>query len=252
MRRFYIPASDTRGDVLVLTGGEAHHASGVLRVRPGDEVLVLNGQGTEFKCVVKACQREEVSLAINETRRVAPLPWEITLLQALPKGKLIEAIIQKGTELGVSRIVPLLSERVVSHPRESPKTDKWRAVAVEAIKQCGSAWLPRIDSPLTPAEFLKRGERFDLPLVASLHANARHAREHFIKFQNEHGRKPRSLCVWIGPEGDFTPEEIAMIEASGALPITLGQLVLRTETAAVFCLSILNYELSSPPPEERS
>ncbi len=180
---------------------------------------------------------------------VPPLAWQITLLQALPKGKLIEAVIQKATELGVARVVPLLSERVVAHlaPDEAAdKRDKWQEVAVEAIKQCGSAWLPQVETPISPQKFLDRKELFDLALVGSLQPGSRHPREYFFEFERQHRRLPNSVAIWVGPEGDFTPAELGMIQTAGAKPITLGRLVLRAETAAIYCLSVLNYELGSP------
>jgi 16S rRNA (uracil1498-N3)-methyltransferase len=145
-------------------------------------------------------------------------------------------------------MVPLLTERVVTDLDEKHaerKAEKWQHVAVEAIKQCGAAWLPRVEAPVTPKQFLARKESFELPLVGSLQPGAQHPRRHFEKFQAQHGRKPQSACVWIGPEGDFTAGEVAAITAAGALPITLGDLVLRVETAATYCLSILNYELTA-------
>src|SRR5439155_9463153 len=125
--------------------------------------------------------------------------------------------------------------------------EKWEASAVEALKQCGSAWLPRVEAPLTTQAFLARGDRFDLTFIASLQNEARHPREHFESFRSERERSPESVCVWVGPEGDFTPAEINAVRAAGALPITLAPLVLRSETAAIYCLSIINYELQSPP-----
>ena len=122
------------------------------------------------------------------------------------------------------------------------KGEKWQQVAIEGIKQCGAAWLPRVEAPVTPKEFLARAEQFELPIIASLQPGAQHPREYFQKFQAQHGRKPQSACVWIGPEGDFTADEVRAIISTGALPITLGKLVLRVETAATYCLSVLNYE----------
>jgi 16S rRNA (uracil1498-N3)-methyltransferase len=164
-------------------------------------------------------------------------------LQALPKGKLFEAIVQKATELGTARIVPLLSERVVVHLNKNEsdrKAAKWQSIAVEAIKQCGAAWLPRVEIPITPEHFLARKEHFDLALVGSLQPDAKHPQEYFCR-----PSRPKSAAIWIGPEGDFTGVELEAIKASGAHPITLGPLVLRTETAAICCLSVLNYEMSS-------
>jgi 16S rRNA (uracil1498-N3)-methyltransferase len=102
-----------------------------------------------------------------------------------------------------------------------------------------------VEAPQTPQQFLSRGEKCELSLIASLQRDARHPREHFESFMAESRRRPASVCVWVGPEGDFTPAEFNAIRASGALPITLGQLVLRSETAAIYCLSIINYELQS-------
>jgi 16S rRNA (uracil1498-N3)-methyltransferase len=124
------------------------------------------------------------------------------------------------------------------------KREKWQQVAIEAIKQCGAAWLPQIEAPMTTERYLARKEKFDLSLVGSLQKERRHPRECFREFQAQHGRLPQSVGVWIGPEGDFTPEELEAIQASGALPISLGRLVLRVETAAIYCLSFLNYELN--------
>src|SRR5205085_7324236 len=104
-----------------------------------------------------------------------------------------------------------------------------------------SPWLPQIEAPVTPKQFLARKEQFDLPLVASLQSEAKHPRQYFEAFQREHNRLPESICVWVGPEGDFSPAELEAIKSTGALPITLGPLVLRSETAALYCLSILNY-----------
>ncbi len=251
MHRFYLPPEQCQGPVLFLTGREAHHARHVLRIGRGERITVLDGAGREVGCEVQEFDHDKVRLSVYETHFHPAPPSQITLLQAVPKGKIMEAIIQKATELGAFRIVPVLSERVVAQLDEEDatrKAAKWRVTAVEAIKQCGAAWLPRVEPPLTPSQFLGRKETFELPLIASLETGSRPARECFRDFQTEHGRMPGSVCVWIGPEGDFTPAETEAIKAHGALPITLGRLILRTETAAIYCLSVLNYELQSPSP----
>jgi len=248
MHRFHLPPEQCRGSFLDLTGREAHHGLHVLRLRRGDTVVVLDGAGTELLCEALELGRDTVRLAVRQRNIVPPPPCKITLAQAIPKGKLFDAIIQKASELGVARVVPLLSERVVtqlSAEKSEGRIEHWRMTAVEAIKQCGSAWLPRVDGPLTPREFLDQGESFELHLIASLQPDSRHPREWFKAFEQEHRRKPQSICVWVGPEGDFTPAELAAAQLAGAWPITLGRLVLRSETAAVYCLSVLNYELQS-------
>ena len=273
LHRFYLPPGSTRGDSLRLDGREAHHALRVLRLKRGDLVAVLDGVGNEFLCAVENSSRDAVTLSVSLKNFTPPPPCSITLLQAVPKGKIIESIIQKAVELGARRIVPLLTERVVTQLDDEDagnKRDKWQQVAVEAIKQCGAAWLPKVEVPTTIEQFLdpqRSGGRqtagsvqenkkcgslpkaatptqFELSLIGSLQKERRHPRKCLQEFQAKHGRLPQSVGVWIGPEGDFTLEELDAIQAAGALPISLGRLVLRVETAAIYCLSILNYELN--------
>jgi 16S rRNA (uracil1498-N3)-methyltransferase len=248
MHRFYLPPAHCQGAALLLTGREAHHALHVLRVRRGECVTVLDGEGQHLECEVQETGRDHLGLGVVERRSVTPLPYQITLLQAIPKGKLLEAIIQKAAELGVSRIIPLAAQRTMAkldEDDENQKLAKWRLVAVEAIKQCGSAWLPNVELPVTVAQLVSHPLPVDLPLVGSLRANSRHPRGYFQTFERSHGKKPKSVSVAIGPEGDFTDEELSLFQSAGALPINLGPLVLRVETAAVYCISIINYELQS-------
>jgi 16S rRNA (uracil1498-N3)-methyltransferase len=249
--RFYLPPEQCLEPSVFLSGREAHHAVHVLRLRHGDSVSVLDGLGHLLHCEVQAVDRDKVRLLVLERQFIPPSPCQITLLQAVPKGKLLESIIQKATELGVARIVPVLSDRVVSRlqPQEaSHKTAKWELAAIEAIKQCGATWLPQVDPPLTPHQFIARKEQSELPLIASLQPGSQHPRCCFRDYHRQHGRMPASVSIWVGPEGDFTPAEIDAIVSAGALPITLGPLILRAETAALYCLSFLRYELLSPPP----
>ena len=250
MPRFYLPPGQSGGETLLLDGREAHHALQVLRLRPGEGVTILDGRGARLECEIAACGRDHLRLRVNE-RHWEPAPAApLTLLQGIPKGKTFEFIIQKAAELGASRVVPLLTDRVALRLGEEDdgarKRDKWEAVADEAIKQCGSCWLPEILAPQRPADYLARGPRAELSLLASLQAGSAHPRLTFTEFRAAHGRPPQSVDVWVGPEGDFTPEEITAILAGGARPITLGNRVLRAETAACYCLSVLGYELAAP------
>ena len=248
MHRFYLPPEKCAGKTLILDGAEAHHAREVLRLEKSATVVVLDGAGGTYTCEVTGESRHEVRLTCAG-KQTAPSPeCRVTLLQAVPKGKLFEAIIQKATELGVARIVPVISERTTPRFDRDPteKTEKWQRVAIEAIKQCGCPWLPRIEHPVTPANYLDRREPVELGLVGSLQPGSRHARVYFQDFQEREKRGPRSVSVWIGPEGDLTPNEIGAIQAAGYLPIDLGPLVLRTETAAIYSLAIINHELRAP------
>src|SRR2546423_9668969 len=206
MHRFYLLPTQCRDSSLILRDQEAHHALHVVRLRRGERVVVLDGAGHEFLCETRELGHDTVKLSVTQKNEIPPLPYQLTLVQAIPKGKIIESIIQKATELGAARIFPLLSERVVAHLDEEAsgdKAEKWRQVAIEAIKQCGSAWLPQIEAPLTPKAFLARKESFELPLVASLQSGSRHPREFFRAFEAKYHRIPSTICIWVGPEGDF-------------------------------------------------
>jgi 16S rRNA (uracil1498-N3)-methyltransferase len=247
MHRFYIAPEDCRGEVLRLDDREGHHALRVLRLKPGDEAVALDGAGGEFFCRVETAARGSVSLRVTAKNFIPAPSCAITLLVGIPKGKIIENIIQKSVELGARRIVPLLTERVVTHLDDEsaePKREKWRLAAVEAVKQCGAAWLPEIEAPTAIPAFLARKEKFDLQLAGSLQKERRHPGDVFREYEKAHGASPKTASVWIGPEGDFTPAELETIRNAGAHAITLGKLTLRVETAAIYCLSILNYELN--------
>ena len=246
MHRFFLPPELCAGLALALDERESHHAVGVLRVREGEVVAVLDGAGREFRCAVRSARRKAVLLDVVETRMEPPPPFSLTLIQAVPKGRLIESIIQKATELGVTAVCPILTERVATHldgEGAELKAERWRQAAIEAIKQCGQRWLPRVEGPVKFKDCLEAASKPELALAGALIPNALHPRVCFDRFRAERGRNPRSVSVWIGPEGDFSPEEMRAILESGAQPATFGPLVLRCETAALCALSIAASEL---------
>jgi len=249
MHRFFLPPAECKAGEFTLPESESHHGLHVLRLRERERLVVLDGAGTELLCEVISTDHRQLKIRVLQRNPIPPLPCHVTLAQAITRGKSMEMIVQKATELGVSRIVPIRSERsVVSVDDETGarKVGRWEATVIEAIKQCGSAWLPHLEPPMTSAAFLSRSERFDLVLVASLRAGSGHPRRIFERYLAENRRKPKTVCMWVGPEGDFTPAEMNAIQSSGALPVTLGPLVLRSETAAIYCLSMINYETQSP------
>jgi 16S rRNA (uracil1498-N3)-methyltransferase len=243
MHRFYIPPQTWNIDSLTLDEAETHHAVDVLRMNPGDKAVVFNGRGAEATVEVAAITRKSVTFRKLLQGKSAPIACHITLAQAVPKGKNMDLIVQKAVELGAAAICPLLSERTVIQVEEDDaarKQQKWQTVAIEAAKQCGQNWLPRVDPPHTLKEFFSQPVRYDLMLIASLQPDALHLKT--LLAENA-GKKPNSVLVLVGPEGDFTPAEISLAKSHGCRPITLGPIVLRTETAAIYTLSVLSYEL---------
>ncbi len=243
MQRFYLPPNETRGDLLTLSEREAHHALNVVRLRPGEVVMVLNGEGDLLTCETAELTRREVRLRVKRREAFPERRWPVTLIQAIPKGKTFDTIVQKATELGARRVVPLVTQRVVSQiepDRHASKLEHWRTIAIESIKQCGSPWLPEILAPLPIKACLANLEPAAASLVASLRPGAGHpwARLEETKARTE--AAPGSIHLWVGPEGDFTDDELDAIEAAGARPVTLGPLVLRADTAAIYGMSVIN------------
>jgi 16S rRNA (uracil1498-N3)-methyltransferase len=159
----------------------------------------------------------------------------------------MDLILQKGVELGASRIVPLLSSRTVVRMDDASdaerKRERWQQIALEACKQCGRNSVPLVVVPSSVEQFLEDRPSTELLLLASLQPDARTIKEVLAAHANSSGEHPRSVTVMVGPEGDFTPEEIAMIKGAGASAVSLGPTILRAETAALYCLSVLGHEL---------
>src|SRR6266568_7230652 len=274
MHRFYIAPENWNPDSLVLGGPEAYHARDVLRLQPGGRVVVFNGRGHEITAEIAKVTREEILLRKMHEARVPPLPCRITLAQAIPKGKNMDLIVQKAVEIGAAEIAPLISERTIVHleaKEAAQKQAKWQQVAIEAAKQCGQNWLPTVRMPKTPREFFLTAEAgvtpaqdsrmqpasasgeplqktgSELRLIGSLQSDAMHLKTVLADYEREHHTRPASVLMCIGPEGDFTPAELNLARSNGCNPITLGPIILRVETAAIYCLSVLSYELLAAP-----
>ncbi len=246
MHRFYIRPEAWRLDNLRLDPAQAHHCLDVVRLKTGDRVVVFNGMGAEATVEITGIDKHEVGLK-HLHHSVSPrLPCAITLGQAIPKGKQMDLIVQKATELGAAAVAPLLSERTVVQldaEEAGSRREKWTLTAIEAAKQCGQNWLPEIHTPSRLKPFLESRHSFDLLLIASLQSDSVHLKSVLAEYQSGARKKPEKVLILIGPEGDFTPAESALARGSGCRPITLGPIILRTETAALYCLSVLSYEL---------
>lgn len=246
MHRFYISPESWSSDALVLTGNDAHHARNVLRLPVGAEIIVFNGRGNEATAEIISLSRTRLELRRKSDKQTPALRSRICLAQAIPKGSQMDWIIRKAVELGAAEIAPLISERTVVALRHEGETDskqrKWEQVAIEAAKQCGQNWLPRIRTAMSFPECLDDLTPFDLRLIGSLQSNAVPLREVVARLRHDQDR-PGAVQLFIGPEGDFSAAELTLAQEYNCLPVSFGPLTLRVETAALFGLSVLANEL---------
>jgi 16S rRNA (uracil1498-N3)-methyltransferase len=246
MHRFFLPPNQCQGDVFDLGESDAHHAASVLRLKPDDELVVLNGEGSRIRAAVISLQKRRVSLR-RLSQEVVPCPrCPITLVQSIAKPKAMDWILQKATELGASSIRPILTEHCVSRPTPADAESKragWEATVIEAAKQSNAAWIPKVQAPITFKSFLNQARPADWILVASLHPGAIPIDQALEQVQLQKGSLPNSAAFIVGPEGDFSPEELTQLLEYGASPITLGDQILRCETAALAGLTLLQHEL---------
>ncbi len=228
-----------------LSAEEIHHALHVLRLKAGDTLNAFDGRGHEAQCAIAEITKDTVRLKVLTQTTTPALPFRITLAQAIPK-KSMDLIVQKATELGVASIVPLASERtLVKLDDDSKKMDRWREIALESCKQCGNNWLPEIQPPQKARDFLASLPQSDLKLIASLQPDAKPLKTILSGASALGHSGTSSVLILIGPEGDFTPAELNLAKSAGCLPLSLGPLVLRAETAAIYTLSILHHELQN-------
>lgn len=240
MHRFYCPDLDS----LNLPAEEAHHAVAVLRLGPGDALTVFDGRGREARARVTEAGKNAVKFSIL-TRHESPLPaFRLRLVQAIPKARAMDLILQKTTELGVTEIYPVVSDRSVVRVDEGEaglKAEKWGQTVLEACKQCGQNHLPQVHPAVSVASFLEVQRGWGgVRIIASLQPEARPLRR-IIEEARAGGQFGEATLV-IGPEGDFTPSEMGAFRGAGYLPASLGPTILRSETAAILTTGILLYE----------
>lgn len=228
LHRFYTAPEAVSGGEAVLEAEEAHHALHVVRLRVGEPVALFDGMGREWLGHIARIGKREVAAAL-ETCRSTPRPApELTVAQAwLLRDKALEFLVQHGTEVGVTRFAFFRAKR----SERSPKiNEKWRRIAIEACKQCGRLWLPTFEEVADLAQALEKapGAR----LIATMDVPP-------VSWPN--AVQGQDAVIGIGPEGDFTPEEVSTALALGAQPVSLGASIFRAEVAAVLAAALLRH-----------
>lgn len=244
--RFHIPPDRWDPAALELRDDEARHCTQVLRRGAGDEVVAFNGQGGWARCRITARAKHRVELSCEAVGETPAPAVSITLLQAIPKAGNMEIIIEKAVELGVNSVFPVFTERTVVRldaSEAAKKREKWQRVSLEACKQCGQNWIPHVHLPQAFEAAWRQLPPHDLRVIAAIQHDAKPLKQVLRAPAFNPQATASSALVAIGPEGDFTGAEYAFARAQGCQPVSLGPIVLRVETAALFCLSVLVHEL---------
>lgn len=230
MRRFYAPPENFQKETISLNQEETRHLRDVLRFRAGDKIQVFDGEGSEFLCEIESISKKETGLKIIE--EIAPTApesdLELTLAVALLKGEKFDLVVQKSVELGVAKIVPLMTKRADVKLKDAErKIERWRKIVLEASKQCGRAKLMRIETPFDFEEFVKGAEGAKILF-------AERSGESFTKIKAD-----KKITAVVGSEGGWEDSEINFAVANGFQIITLAGRILRAETAAIAVSAVL-------------
>jgi 16S rRNA (uracil1498-N3)-methyltransferase len=241
---FYTKPENIERDSLTIDGNEAKHILSVMRYRTGDTISVVDGCGVKYNVLIEKTSKTSLQGKILSRIRKENEPVSyITLAQAVCRQERMDFLIEKATEIGVSSIIPILTDRglvkVSGTSKGKSKTQRWRKIAVASMKQSLRTVLPEIENITTFENLLSRIKSYDLCLIASLERDSKS-----IKDCEELKRKVRKIILIVGPEAGFTPEELSKAKLHGAIPITLGARRLRTETAGIVFLSLILHHLN--------
>jgi len=244
-RRFYAPqAASMPADKIVTLGrDETRHARNVLRLKPGDDVYVFDGEGHEYRCRLAAFQRHAARLDLIETVEPArpESPLNLTLAVALLKGEKFDLVVQKATELGVTQLIPIVTARADVRIRDERdaerKLERWRRIVLESIKQCGRAQLMKIDVPEIFESVLTITEDDDHPKLMFAERDG----SPLSKVAAGLSSRPKKVTALIGPEGGWTDDEISKARKQDWKIVTLGGRPLRAETAAIAIAALLQH-----------
>ncbi len=240
MHRFYVNPNQITDKLIRITGPDVNHIKNVLRMRPGEELIICNGQGKDCYCIINTVSEQEIVAEINSVKDTGTeLKTKITLYQGLPKQDKMELIIQKAVELGVYEIIPVMTKRVIvkldDKKKEEKKLERWQAIAEGAAKQSGRGIIPVVKSVQTYAEALNGCKALALGLVPYENAKGMQFTRELMNNLEQYS----SVGIVIGPEGGFEEAEIAQAVENGLHPISLGSRILRTETAGLAILSMM-------------
>lgn len=242
MYQFFVPEEQVAESVITILGSDVNHIRNVLRMKQGETVRISTKSGENYLCALKQIEEQSVMAEIVEKMPDTELPCSVYLFQGLPKSDKMELIIQKAVELGVHAVIPVSMKNCVAKLDEKKavaKQKRWQQIAESAAKQSKRSIVPEITAPMTYRNAVAFAKEFQIKLVPYENERGMTATKEAML----HIKPGDCVGIFIGPEGGFAPEEIAYAKESGMQPISLGNRILRTETAGFTTLAILMYEL---------
>ena len=236
MYHFFVSEEQINGENAYIEGSDVNHIANVLRMKPGEELLISVKEDWDYLCKIVDIETDRVNLKVLESMEQRELPVNITLLQGIPKSDKLEMIIQKAVELGVSEIIPVKTKRVVvkiDEKKVDTKVNRWNAIAESAAKQSKRSIIPKVHEPMSIDNALEIVKDFGVKLIPYENADGIDKTRRILDNMD----KTKNIAVFIGPEGGFEESEVERIKNSGFEVITLGKRILRTETAGLALLS---------------
>ena len=236
MYHFFVSEEQINGENAYIEGNDVNHIVNVLRMKPGEELLISVKEDWDYLCKIVDIETDRVNLKVLESMEQRELPVNITLLQGIPKSDKLEMIIQKAVELGVSEIIPVKTKRVVvkiDEKKADTKVNRWNAIAESAAKQSKRSIIPKVSEPMSIDNALEIVKDFGVKLIPYENADGIDKTRKILDSMD----KTKDIAVFIGPEGGFEEAEVERIKNSGFEVITLGKRILRTETAGLALLS---------------
>lgn len=242
MHRFFVPPDWIDYGKVILRGGLAQQLWNVLRLKPGDEITLLDNSGREYRVRLEKLEKDQAEGSIVDQSPGHEPTARIALYQALLKGERFEFVLQKGTEIGVSDFIPLKCERCVAGEPGEAKLERWRRIIREAAEQCGRARLPQLSPPLPLEEACQMAP--GRCLLAWEGERGKGLKDYLGELRSS-GRleESREFSLFIGPEGGFSQREVQAAEDHGVMPVSLGRRILRAETAGLVAAAVILYEL---------
>ncbi len=240
MRRFFVEKRNISGGRLTIINEEAHHMKDVIRLKNNDKFIAFDGEGSQYICRIRSLSADKIEAIIEEKKKTTIKIPDVTLACAIPKSSKMDDLIQKAAELRVKTLIPILTARgivKISQDKIGAKIKRWEKIAKESSKQCGRDDVLKIKEPGDFKEVVSDSNNYKLKLIPCICDDAKPIKTTLAAIKAE------SVLILVGPEGDFAPAEVELAKSFNFVPVSLGPVVLRVDTACFYILSIIMYEL---------